>query len=92
MFIVAEQIYVPEGECLLFDRKNSCPVQSCLFFVNRTNIAHSTLQRHCTENSKQIFPEMKLPGLVPNSYIHASVSDLYIPTIGPPILLQLTDT
>jgi hypothetical protein len=35
------------------------------------------LQRHCTKNSKQIFPEMKLPGLVPNSCIHESVSDLY---------------
>ncbi len=30
---------------------------------------------------------MKLRGLVPNQ-IHVSVSDLYIPTIGPPILLQ----
>jgi hypothetical protein len=29
---------------------------------------------------------MKLRGLVPNSYIHVSVSDLYISTIGPPIL------
>ncbi len=38
---------------------------------------------HCTENSKQIFPEMKLCGLVPNLYIHVSVSDLYIPTTGP---------
>jgi hypothetical protein len=27
---------------------------------------------------------MKLRGLVPNSYIHVSESDLYIPTIGPP--------
>ncbi len=42
---------------------------------------------HCTENSKQIFPEMKLLGLVPNFCIHVSVSDLYIPTISPPILL-----
>jgi hypothetical protein len=31
---------------------------------------------------------MKLPGLVPNSYIHVSVSDLYIPRIGLPIWLQ----
>jgi hypothetical protein len=51
------------------------------------NLAH-TLQRHCTENAKQIFPEIKLRGLVPNSYIHVSVSDLYIPKIGLPILLQ----
>jgi hypothetical protein len=31
---------------------------------------------------------MKLWGLVPNSYIHVSVSNKYIPTIGPPIFLQ----
>ena len=31
---------------------------------------------------------MKLRGLSPNSYIHVSMSDLYIPTIGLPILLQ----
>ncbi len=36
-----------------------------------------TLQMHCTENSKQIFPEMKLRGLVPNFSIHVSVSYLY---------------
>ncbi len=47
-----------------------------------------TLQKHCTENSKQIFPEMKLRGLVTNFLIHISVSVLYIPTNGPPILLQ----
>ncbi len=35
-----------------------------------------TLHRHCTENSKQIFPEVKLRGLVPNSYIHVSGSEL----------------
>ncbi len=38
-------------------------------------------------NSRQIFPEMELSGLVPNFYIHVSVSDLYIPMIGLPILL-----
>ena len=31
---------------------------------------------------------MKLRGLVPDSYIHVSVTELHIPTIGPPILLQ----
>jgi hypothetical protein len=45
-------------------------------------------QRHCNENLKQIFPEMKLRGLVPNFHIHVFVSDLYISTIGPPFLLQ----
>jgi hypothetical protein len=41
-----------------------------------------------TENLKQIFPEMTLRGLVSKSYIHVSVSNLYIPTIGLPILIQ----
>jgi hypothetical protein len=31
-----------------------------------------------------LFPEMKLRGLVPHSYIHVYVSDLYIPRIGLP--------
>jgi hypothetical protein len=40
---------------------------------------------HCTENPIYVFPEMKLPGLVPNSYIHVSVSNLYIPRVSLPI-------
>jgi hypothetical protein len=47
-----------------------------------------TLQRHNTENSKQIFPGKKLQGYSPDSYIHVSVIDFYIPLIGLPILLQ----
>jgi hypothetical protein len=43
---------------------------------------------HCTKNSKQIFPEIKMCGFVPNFCIHVSGSHLYIPTIGPPILLN----
>jgi hypothetical protein len=39
-------------------------------------------------NLKQIFPEKELRGLSPNIGIHVSVSDLYILTIGLPILLQ----
>jgi hypothetical protein len=34
---------------------------------------------------------MKLRGLVPNSYIHVSVSNLHIPTIGLTIRLQQMD-
>ncbi len=34
------------------------------------------------------FPAMKLRDLVPNSYIHVSVSDLYIPRISLPFWLQ----
>jgi hypothetical protein len=36
---------------------------------------------HCTENSKHIFPEMKLRGLIPNFYFHVSGSDLHVPMI-----------
>jgi hypothetical protein len=39
---------------------------------------------HCTENQIYVFPEMKLRGIVPDSYIHVSVSD----RIGLPIWLQ----
>ncbi len=38
----------------------------------------------------EIFLEMELRGLSPNFHIHVSVGDLYIPTIGLPILLQET--
>ncbi len=47
-----------------------------------------THQRQNTEISKQIFPEKEYRGLSPNFHIHDSVSDLYIPTIGLPILLK----
>jgi hypothetical protein len=43
---------------------------------------------HCTENPIYVFPEMKLRGLIPNSYIHVPVSDLYSPRIGLPIWLR----
>jgi hypothetical protein len=47
-----------------------------------------SVNEHCTENLIYVFPEMKLRSLVPNSYIHVSVSDFYIPRIGPHIWLQ----
>jgi hypothetical protein len=47
-----------------------------------------TLQRQNIEISKQIFPEKEYRGLSPNFHIHASVSDLDIPTIGLPILQE----
>jgi hypothetical protein len=54
-----------------------------------TRLAWPALQRYNTENSKQIFPEKELRGLFLNFHIHEPVSDLYIPTIGLPILLQV---
>ena len=35
-----------------------------------------------------VLREKKLRGLSPKFHIHGSVSDLYIPMIGPPIFLQ----
>ena len=49
---------------------------------------NSTLQRSNTENLKQVIPEKELGGLSPNFHIHVSVSDFYIPGIGPHIFLQ----
>jgi hypothetical protein len=53
-------------------------------FFSLCRLPTPTLQRHNTENSKQVFPEEELRGLSPNFYIHVSLSNLYIPTIGLP--------
>jgi hypothetical protein len=63
----------------------------------RTRVPHSlssavkheaSLQRQNAENLKQIFPEKEYRGLSPNFHIHVSVSELYVPTIGLPFLLE----
>jgi hypothetical protein len=46
------------------------------------------LQRRNVENLKQIFPGKEYRGLSPNCHIHVSVSELYIPTLGLPFLLE----
>ncbi len=43
---------------------------------------------HCNENPIYVFPEKELRGLNPNFHIQVSVSDLYIPRIGPHIFMQ----
>ncbi len=43
---------------------------------------------HCKGDPIYVLPEMKLRSLVPNSYIHESVSDFNISTIGLHILLN----
>ncbi len=63
------------------------------FFLNpQSEIIRDFRGRHdvCESDSslKEIFPEVGLRGLSPNFHIHVSVSDLYIPMIGLPILLQ----
>ncbi len=50
--------------------------------VDRAIVGRSKAAIHCTENSKQIFTEMKRRDLVPNFCIHVSVSNLYIPCIA----------
>ncbi len=54
----------------------------------KSTICGCTLQRHITENSKQIFPGKELCGSSPKSYIHVSVRYFFIPLIGLHILLQ----
>ncbi len=53
--------------------------------ILQTRIA---LQRQNTEISKKVFTEKEYRGLSPKFHIHASVSDIYIPTIGLPIPLE----
>jgi hypothetical protein len=43
---------------------------------------------HGNENPIYVFPEKELRSLSPNFHIHVSVSDFYIPRIGPHIFLQ----
>ncbi len=43
---------------------------------------------HCSENPNYVFPEKKLRDFSPNFHLNVSVSDLYIPRIGPHIFLQ----
>jgi hypothetical protein len=40
---------------------------------------------HCNENPIYVFLFCELRGLSPSFHIHVSVSDLYIPRIGPHI-------
>jgi hypothetical protein len=53
-----------------------------------SQVLEDTLYRHCSENLNQIVPEIKLRGLVHNSYIHVYMKNFYIPRICLLILLQ----
>ncbi len=53
------------------------------------NYAWRIGKMHCTENPIYVFPEKELRDLSPNSFIHVSVSDLYILWISTHIWLQL---
>ncbi len=51
-------------------------------------IGRSRLSPHCNQKPNYLYPEKELCGLGANFHIHVSVSDLYIPRIGPHIFLQ----
>ncbi len=51
-------------------------------------VSDSTLQWKNAEILKQIFPEKEYRDLSPNFHIHVSVSELYIPRIELPFLLE----
>jgi hypothetical protein len=54
----------------------------------RPILSRSKQALHCKEISIYVFLEKELHGLSLSFHIHVSVSDLYIPRIGPPIFLQ----
>jgi hypothetical protein len=58
--------------------------------INNTNTTDITtaIATHCNKKSIYVFPEKELCGFSPNIHIYVSVSDLYIPRIGPNIFLQ----
>jgi hypothetical protein len=58
--------------------------QVCLLVVKRTQrLQGRSTYAHCKENPIFIFLSWELRGLSTNFHIHVSVSDLYIPRIGP---------
>ncbi len=56
--------------------------------VTQTKLQKQLFPLHCKEISIYVFSEKELRSLSHNFHIHVSVSDLCIPTIGPPIFLQ----
>ncbi len=52
-------------------QKSQCKLDTCSLSASASGDETArALQRHCTKKSKQIFPEMKLRGHVPNFHIH----------------------
>ncbi len=56
--------------------------------MGERSVRTRTLQRQNAENLEQIFLEKEYRGLSPNFHIHVSVSELFIPTMGLPVLLE----
>ncbi len=72
----------------LSDTDKITPTDMTCYEERECDGLETELQRQNTEILKQIFPEKEYRGLSPNFHIHASVRDLYISTIGLPILLE----
>jgi hypothetical protein len=51
--------------------------------TRQVRVVVSFRQLHCKDNTIYVFLFWELHGLSPNFHIHVSVSDLYIPRIGP---------
>jgi hypothetical protein len=83
-------IYTALNLTVYHENKNLTAISGLDFSYTLFNTVSSANPQipHCTENPIYVFSEMKLCGLILNSYIHVSVSDLYIPRIGLPIWLQ----
>ncbi len=88
-----------EGGLLLFQLKTtylrgtyrkrgewSVPFDSCISHCLWLCYTAKTKYRNFETNT--VFPEKEYRGLSPNFHIHASVSNLYIPTIGLPVMLE----
>ncbi len=70
----------------LWKTKVNKPLKHVLLTVSKWKKGFSALQRQNAENLKQMFPEKEYRG--PNFHIHVSVSELYIPMMGLPFLLE----
>jgi hypothetical protein len=60
----------------------------CYFLDIKPAMPLQGVAEHCKENPIYVFLFWGLHDLSPNFQIHKSVSDLYIPRIGPHISLQ----
>ncbi len=71
------------------DTTNVRPMLIFALFTCITQSLSKCAGIHCAENPIYVFPEMKLRGLIPNFFIHVSVSDLYILRISLLLWLHL---
>jgi hypothetical protein len=71
-----------------FQSSLKIPPQKWMVEEEKLQQRWDALQRQNAENLKQIFPEKEYLGLSPNFNIHVSVSELYIPSMGLPFLLE----